>query len=401
MSVKSAQTDRLSAGRQIPCTDEIRKYIDTSGEEGYDFTVAHIAYPWCCLDAENLPEKLPPISRPDLILRSSDWSRLIVAKISPWIDVDSKNKKLRLFSQQALQEELSYYSYLCVPAILLELKRPKHPNLAKMINDFLESTSGPVVWAVVPTTIENSHGLPNGMSSGSGDSDVNSHLDESCSSSNFDSESEAETDTWYWFQRFRTACDNKLRLGAVLKLTSDLPENPEKLKRWMGEPLKAFTVDTSIFLTNDKRFPVLTKGHQAYIKQLFTLKIQALVTGRALHVRPKVTRSSDDDSDSTNTTSSKHCLYFSYLHHLFKSVHLRAILQNKPSLDTVSEWALGYEDFLQIPLQPLGDNLESQIYETFERDPVKYVEYKNAVADAILYKKSLQTDDHQGSNFVP
>ena len=30
-----------------------------------------------------------------------------------------------------------------------------------------------------------------------------------------------------------------------------------------------------------------------------------------------------------------------------------------------------YYDYLQAPLQPLMDNLESQTYETFERDPVK------------------------------
>ena len=35
-----------------------------------------------------------------------------------------------------------------------------------------------------------------------------------------------------------------------------------------------------------------------------------------------------------------------------------------------------YKDTLQSPLQPLMDNLESQTYETFERDPVKYERYE-------------------------
>jgi protein arginine N-methyltransferase 5 len=34
-----------------------------------------------------------------------------------------------------------------------------------------------------------------------------------------------------------------------------------------------------------------------------------------------------------------------------------------------------YWDYLQAPLQPLMDNLESQTYETFEKDPVKYSQY--------------------------
>lgn len=42
-----------------------------------------------------------------------------------------------------------------------------------------------------------------------------------------------------------------------------------------------------------------------------------------------------------------------------------------------------YRDYLQSPLQPLMDNLESQTYETFERDPVKYERYEKAVEAAL------------------
>jgi protein arginine N-methyltransferase 5 len=42
-----------------------------------------------------------------------------------------------------------------------------------------------------------------------------------------------------------------------------------------------------------------------------------------------------------------------------------------------------YLDFLQAPLQPLMDNLESQTYETFEKDPVKYAQYQKAVVLAL------------------
>ena len=37
----------------------------------------------------------------------------------------------------------------------------------------------------------------------------------------------------------------------------------------------------------------------------------------------------------------------------------------------------------QAPLQPLQDNLESQTYETFERDSMKYDTYQAAVAAAL------------------
>lgn len=39
---------------------------------------------------------------------------------------------------------------------------------------------------------------------------------------------------------------------------------------------------------------------------------------------------------------------------------------------------------MQVPLQPLQDNLELQTYETFERDTPKYTAYEEAVHDALL-----------------
>lgn len=41
------------------------------------------------------------------------------------------------------------------------------------------------------------------------------------------------------------------------------------------------------------------------------------------------------------------------------------------------------KDTLQSPLQPLADNLESQVYETFERDPIKYNQYEKAIEAAL------------------
>ena len=55
-----------------------------------------------------------------------------------------------------------------------------------------------------------------------------------------------------------------------------------------------------------------------------------------------------------------------------------------PDSDALKDFARGYEDFLQCPLQPLMDNLESQTYEVFEKDPVKYSEYEKAMVQALL-----------------
>lgn len=41
---------------------------------------------------------------------------------------------------------------------------------------------------------------------------------------------------------------------------------------------------------------------------------------------------------------------------------------------------MSYRDYLQAPLQPLADNLESQTYEVFEKDATKYGTYEEAVS---------------------
>lgn len=62
--------------------------------------------------------------------------------------------------------------------------------------------------------------------------------------------------------------------------------------------------------------------------------------------------------------------------------------------DTMSEFVVGCEDYLQNPLQPLAEHLETNIYEVFEKDQVKYDTYQNAMYKAL---ESLRFDD----DYVP
>ena len=66
----------------------------------------------------------------------------------------------------------------------------------------------------------------------------------------------------------RTICDSNKKIGIALEITADLP-SVEVLDRWCGEPIKCAMVPTSIFLTNRKGFPVLSKAHQTLLKKLF------------------------------------------------------------------------------------------------------------------------------------
>ena len=49
----------------------------------------------------------------------------------------------------------------------------------------------------------------------------------------------------------------------------------------------------------------------------------------------------------------------------------------------MERFGVGYQDYLQAPLQPLTVNLESVTYEVFEKDPIKYEWYERAIAKAL------------------
>ncbi|GCB84019.1 hypothetical protein scyTo_0024672, partial [Scyliorhinus torazame] len=56
--------------------------------------------------------------------------------------------------------------------------------------------------------------------------------------------------------------------------------------------------------------------------------------------------------------------------------YLEYLNQHRPPPNSYEAFAKGYEDYLQCPLQPLMDNLESQTYEIFEKDHIKYSQYQ-------------------------
>ncbi|CAI8040960.1 Protein arginine N-methyltransferase 5, partial [Geodia barretti] len=57
---------------------------------------------------------------------------------------------------------------------------------------------------------------------------------------------------------------------------------------------------------------------------------------------------------------------------------------DKPERTSLETYGKGFEEYLQSPLQPLKDNLDSATYEVFEKDPVKYISYENAIAKALV-----------------
>lgn len=340
----------ISCGRDFHSVPDIRSTLQNSSSAGFDFICSPIAHPRYRrqLDDKNGPPRPGAFTRTDLLLPGSDWSSLVVGKISPWINVDSKCDITRKNSILAMQQELNFACHLSLPAILLRMRGPENANLAHMINNTILGTHVQQIWLQIP--LFNPKRL------------VDRSLLQDCEtviSNGHSSDDSAKTtndfeDPWEWWNQVRNLCNNNRKLAPVLLLNSKSLQADNVIKRWVGEPLKAVILPTSLFSTNKMGYPVLSKDLQNVLNLFFKQSVQFIVTGAVLH--KSIT------------------YYYQYLDHLY--------LQRKS--DFVEQFSKGYEDYLQTPLQPLMDNLESQTYEVFEKDPVKYQEYQNAVHKALL-----------------
>uniref|UniRef100_UPI00398E339B protein arginine N-methyltransferase 5 n=1 Tax=Pristiophorus japonicus TaxID=55135 RepID=UPI00398E339B len=269
------------------------------------------------------------------------WNTLIVGKLSPWIQADSDNEQERKNSEEALLQELNFAAYLGVPAFLVPVRQSNNSNLARLLlNHLLTGHHSTIFWIRVPLISWE---------------DMREDIVENDPVLRSDDCSEEEK-TWLWWHHFRSLCDYNKRIALALDVGPDLPSDTI-LDRWLGEPIKAAILPTSIFLTNKKGFPVLSKMHQNLIYRLFKLEVQFVITGSNRHSEKE---------------------FRSYLQ------YLEYLNQHRPPPNSYETFAKGYEDYLQCPLQPLMDNLESQTYEIFEKDPIKYSQYQQAVYKCLL-----------------
>lgn len=174
-------------------------------------------------------------------------------------------------------------------------------------------------------------------------------------------------DIWDRWNSLRNLCGHNSKIKIALEISGDLPEGPS-LNRWYSEPISAVIVSKQIFLTNKNGYPVLSRRHQEFVKKLFKYTGQFIISGIF-----------DEPIEKNGLPS-----YQQYIRHLYRT-------QEQPS--DLEKMAMDYEDYLQTPLQPLMDNLESMTYEVFEQDPVKYIQYEEAIYKALLDRKDFKPNE--------
>jgi protein arginine N-methyltransferase 5 len=193
--------------------------------------------------------------------------------------------------------------------------------------------------------------------------------------------------------------------GIALGIPRQLPV--ESLQsRWFAEPLRLLSFTPSSFLKNKGGHPVLSKGHQGLITRYMRLKLPPWILlsdvgpipgldNLLLNIptadgfpSPSATTDASRSVSPTPAEAADHPREFQKSQPRPKDVaahlvYIRYLQRNQPTRTSIETFGTGYQDYLQAPLQPLTDNLESVTYEVFEKDPVKYDWYERAVADAL------------------
>ncbi|KAL1303432.1 hypothetical protein AAFC00_006821 [Neodothiora populina] len=348
---------------------------------------------------EDVPYPLiSPLTPEDTNLLPDEYISSMLAVTSPWIDLASPDPVIAHVSRQVFNLEVAYAAFCGVNNMVIEGPRLQGnvaiPVYARSIVQALNVGPYLNLQIRLPMTAKSSKDEtqnPRHMASR-----MRSRYAEAADIASTSSDSLRSWDAW---ELIRTVCKFHGRLSVALSIPQKLP-SMEIQSRWFSEPLRLIELHESTFMRNAKGFPVLSKAIQALITRYTRLKTSPWILLSDVGAIP-----TDDELDAANPAedelptpaqaSSANRMpkrpkqkdltpHLSYIRHLQRS---------QPPRPIIDRFASGYQDFLQSPLQPLTDNLESITYEVFEKDPVKYEWYERATAAALVdLKKTLNRD---------
>lgn len=267
-------------------------------------------------------EKYTGLLDKDVNVQMEDVSNVFALS---WVELDSIDEQIVNKSIQILYDEVQYVSYIGISNFVLPplIRRMSIPQYARIINH-LFSLSAYINFYVFFSMEDDS------------------------------TESSVLWDIW---NTIRICCGYNNRLFLAIDIQRKLPESTF-IERWFAEPIGLLIISPDIFVLDSDGCPILPKTHQAFYTKFAKLK-------------PHVLLRTSDDTSITNDS-------LEYLQ------HLKYLEQNMDPPTSIEKFADGYQDYLQTPLQPLADNLESLTYGIFEKDHVKYNQYEYAICRALM-----------------
>ena len=152
------------------------------------------------------------------------------------------------------------------------------------------------------------------------------------------------------------------RLQVALRLGDDVPiEYQADYERWKGEPVRAIIIPKKLFRQNGKGYPVLLRHHQNIILSLAHLEpyIVIEVSSRVLELVLELVIYLNVQVEEEDHADEEFHFYAAYI--------TKGLWTKRKDIDSIAQMTTGFEDTLQMPLQPLMDHLESCTYEVFEK----------------------------------
>ncbi|XDG03542.1 hypothetical protein ABKA04_003157 [Annulohypoxylon sp. FPYF3050] len=325
---------------------------------------------------------VPPLTTEDTNLFPGTYTSGLVAYSSPWIDLCSPNHVISSISRQVLNLEVSYANFCGVRSIIVpgprqdSIKTGNSQGIAQYARAINEAFSiGTRVSIIIHIPMYREPTLEEKVP-------LLSLFDEKTSETPSQQEEIDIFSSWDSWHVIRTVCRYDARLFVETEVQT----------RWFSEPLQYLTFSPSTFRTNKAGHPSLSRHHQDLIFTYMCLKnapyfllcdvgpeIQADTNPQQITSAdfPTLTEAAAQHSSSSSSNGSfqGQNSYSAYLRHLER--------KQDPLSDLEQTTLTNFQDWLQSPLQPLSDNLESVTYEVFEGDPVKYFQYEMAIAAAL------------------
>lgn len=319
----TTSTKQMKFGYDFTSVPDLVSCIQQLTDWGYTYACIPLIQaklkPDQSVDGSKTLDRSALVNRADVILQAETWNRVVI-KLSPDLNLDAPDIIERERNAVLFKQEVSYGSYLNVSGIMFNLPLTSCiPNLARIVNITLYENMFVNFFIRVPMSTTNN-----------------------------------TINTWKLWSAFSTACDYNKSVYLALELSTDLPDQQE-LNRWLGEPIKAVIVNTSIFLTNKAGHPVLSRPHQIFVSKLLDLDACIFINGES----------------EQNVKS-----YFEYL----------SFIHENNKFNKFYSYSYAYEDLLQVPLQPLINDLDNNVYAVFEQDPIKYQQYEKAITKALIDK---------------
>ncbi|KAG8628136.1 hypothetical protein KVT40_004009 [Elsinoe batatas] len=329
----------------------------------------------------SLPLPLVPSLGPSFTtLHPTDAIPSMIAVLSPWADVTSSDPLVAHISRQVVSVEIEYAAFCGVSNVILPpLFRNQYAPSPEAVSAYADMVArslciGPYLQIIVSIPMDNqkpaSEDTVLSMQDMGESSPVNATVVDSGD----------PLSSWDSWNHIRATCNYASKLAISLSVPRLLPDEHIQ-SRWYSEPMRILSFSTSTFAANPGGYPVLSKAHQALLTRYTRLQQPPwlLISGASELPLP----ATSNGLSPGPTPAEAAVMPAQPPVQAPRLAYLRYLQRSQPPLPPLARFAQGYQDFLQSPLQPLTDNLESITYEVFEKDPIKYAWYEQAVALAL------------------